>query len=372
MTRSSSPIDTQREPDNLPDPERRIKMKLPTLFSHWKRKALTTALVAVSFAISSTHADDDVIVWRLQTHNPQSSWTYKHDTVAFAERLHERTGGRLKLEVHPAGSLFPTKEIFNAVQRGIIPIGTVTPGYITNRSELAGIAFGLPNSFHNVWEAAHFFFNKGFEQAFRDDLLEKHGIYWATSVFFPTEMVVKKPIESVEDLKSSKIRSSGILQKFLTESGASAAMIPGEEIYQALATGVVDGAHWGAVTGAASLNLYEVAKYHVRPPISIASNGIMINKKAMDKLPPDIREILISTLNEHVWTTTAHNEIDESIMLRNVQAQHGVKLIHLPESVRTAMNKAALKSWSQEAERGDMAARQIETMKALLSELGYL
>lgn len=347
-------------------------MKISLALKNRAWGVITLMLTTLTFAATPAYADDDVIVWRLQTHNPQSSWTYKYDTVAFAERVAERTGGRLKLEVHPAGSLFPTEEIFTAVQRGILPIGTVTPGYITNRSELAGIAFGLPSTFHNVWEAAHFFFNDGFEDAFRKDLLEKHGIYWATSVFFPTELVVKKPINSVEDLKGSKIRSSGILQKFLTDAGASAAMVPGEEIYQALATGVVDGAHWGAVTGAASLNLYEVAKYHVKPPISIASNGILINKKAMDKLPADIREILISTLNEHVWLSTARNEIDETIMLRKVQAEQGVKLIHLPESVTTVMNQAATKTWAQEAKKGDKAAQQIKTMKDLLADLGHL
>lgn len=251
-------------------------------------------------------------------------------------------------------------------------MGTVTPGYITNRSELAGIAFGLPSTFHDVWEAAHFFFNIGFEAAFREDLLDKHGVYWATTVFFPTELVVKKPINSLEDFRGLKIRSSGTLQQFLTETGASTSMIPGEEIYQALATGVVDGAHWGAVAGATGLNLYEVAKYHAKPPISIAANGVLINQKAVQNLPADVRKGLMQALREHVWSVTALNAVEEKILLRQAQEEQGVELISLPKDVLVAMNKAARKTWQQEASKGEKATEQVDKMKKLLTELGYL
>lgn len=339
-----------------------------------KIAVLGVAMIALAgLALVPTQASaDDVITWRLQTHNPRASWTYDNDTVALVKKIEERTNGRFRLEVYEAGALFSATEIFGAVRRGIIPMGTVTPGYILDKSELSSIAFGLPGSFHNVWETAHFFFNIGFEEAFREDLLSKHGVYWWTSVFFPTEIVVKNPIESLDDFKATKVRSSGSLQKYLTNAGASAPMIAGEEIYQALSTGVVDGAHWGAVTGAASLNLYEVAKYHVKPSISIAANGFLINKKAMDKLPPDIRSIFVQTLNEHVWRTTAHNEIGETAMLRKVQKEQGVQVIHLPQQVRTALNEAALKTWDEEAKKGEKAAQQIDKMKGLLKELGHL
>lgn len=332
-----------------------------------------TMIAVTGFGLSPNVATaDDVITWRLQTHNPRASWTYLNDTVALTEKIKERTDGRLQIEVYEAGALFSANETFTAVQRGIIPMGTVTPGYILNRSELASIAFGLPGSFENVWEAAYFFFNAGFEQAFREDLLSNHGVYWATSVFFPTEMVLTEPVESVEQFRATRIRSSGSLQRFLTNAGASAPTIAGEEIYQALSTGVVDGAHWGAVTGAASLNLYEVARYHVKPAISVAANGFIINERAMERLPSDIRATLVQTLNEHVWQTTAHNEIDEKVMLRQVQEEYGVQVIELPEAVRDRMRDAALRSWAEEAENGELAAEQIEKMKALLAELGHI
>ena len=55
-------------------------------------------------------------------------------------------------------------------------------------------------------------------------------------------------------------------------------VIPGEEMYTALATGVIDGITWGAPADSNAFKLYEVAKYYTMPafhpqsPIAITMN----------------------------------------------------------------------------------------------------
>ena len=206
--------------------------------------------------------------------------------------LEERTDGRLELELYEAGSLFKAKEIFNAVSRGILEMGTISPAYAQDKITLAGIASGLPFAFRNVWEAAYFHQGLGFEQMLRDEAA-KHNVYWATDKVYPTEMVVKQPIDSWEDFTKLKIRSSGALQSFLTDAGAAASYIPGSELYSALDSGIVDGAHWGASQGAFSMGLYEVAKYHVQPALNIAGTDVIIvSQKALNKLPEDMQNIV--------------------------------------------------------------------------------
>lgn len=107
------------------------------------------------------------------------------------------------------------------------------------------------------------------------------------------------------------IRSSGTLQTVLTDARASASMIPGEELYQAFAT------------GAAGLGPYEVTNDHIRPSISISSNASVINLEAMERLPADIQRVLVQTLNEHLWRVTAHVEIAKSIALRRPTKRKG-------------------------------------------------
>lgn len=326
--------------------------------------ALGTWLVPLS-AMSET------TTWRVQAHWPSASASFADSLEFLRDELLERTDGRLELQLYEAGALFPTDEIFNATRRGIVEMGTLSPGYVLDRSELAGIAFGLPNAYRDVWQAMYFFRNLGFEEMLREDF-QQHGIYWATDKLYATELVLKEKVETAEDFRALNLRSTGTLQRFLTEAGAAASSIPGEELYQALSTGVVDGAHWGAVQGASSMSLYEVAKYHVRPPLIISIDAFIINQEAMDALPDDVRNILVQTLDEHFYLRTIEYQYQEEVELARVIAEEGVELIELPDEVQSAMNDAAETIWEREREKGDLAAEAVERLEAFLAELGYM
>ncbi len=206
---------------------------------------------------------------------------------------------------------------------------------------LAGIASGLPFAFHHVWEAAYFHKHMGFEDMLREEAA-KHGVYWSTDKVYPTEMVVKKPINSWEDFTKLKIRSSGALQKFLDDAGASTTYLPGSELYPALDTGVVDGAHWGAVQGAASMSFYEVAKYHVRPALNIAGTDVIIvSQKALEKLSERDQEIVKQVLDEQFWYRTNEYLYQEQVALRKAIAEQGVQVNTLPDDVQKRLVDAA-------------------------------
>lgn len=214
------------------------------------QKKLAVYASALMLGISSVLASapaaaQQTWTWKVQSHWPRSSSSYTDSLLRLQRVLNERTNGRLKLQLYEAGALFKAKDTFNAVSRGILEMGTISPSYAQDKMTLAGIASGLPFAFRNVWEAAYFHQILGFEQMLRDEAAQ-YGVYWATDKVFPTEMVVRKPIRNWDDFTSLKIRSSGALQTFLTNAGAAASYIPGSELYSALDAGIVDGAHWGA------------------------------------------------------------------------------------------------------------------------------
>ena len=66
----------------------------------------------------------------------------KDSLVRLKTILEERTDGRLELELYEAGSLFKAKEIFNAVSRGILEMGTISPAYAQDKSHPRGYCLG--------------------------------------------------------------------------------------------------------------------------------------------------------------------------------------------------------------------------------------
>lgn len=336
----------------------------------WRKAALTAVFAGTLFASSTVAAE--TIRWRLQSHFPTSSSSYKDSVERLKNVINERTEGRLQIETFPAGSLFKANDTFSAVSRGSIQMGTISPGYVQNQMTLAGIASGLPFAFREVWEAAYFHQQMGFEDMLRKEAA-KHGVYYSTDKVYPTEMVLKKPVNSWEDFKGLKIRSSGILQRFLTEAGAAGTALPGPEVYSALASGVVDGAHWGAAQGAKSTGLYEVAKYHIKPALNIAgTDAFIVNQKALDKLPQDIRTILIQALDEQFWLRTNEYLYKEQTTLAKAVKEDGVTVNYLPEDVLKPLTETAMKMWDEEAKRSPEAADAVKRLKTFLGELGYL
>lgn len=341
------------------------------------RKKLTVFASALTLGVSAAIAvtpvaAQDTFTWKVQSHWPGASSSYKDSLVRLKDTLEERSDGRLKLQLFEAGSLFKAQETFNAVSRGILEMGTISPSYASDKMTLAGIASGLPFAFRNVWEAAYFHQALGFEEMLREEAA-KHNVYWATDKVYPTEMVVKKPINSLDDFKSLKIRSSGALQKFLTEAGAAASYIPGGELYTALDSGIVDGAHWGASQGAASMALYEVAKYHVQPALNIAGTDVVIvSQRALDKLPEDLQQLVKDVLQEQFWYRTNEYLYQERIALAKAIAEDGVEVNTLPEDVQNHLTQVGMAMWDEEAKRSDKAKEALDKLKSFLSDLGYL
>ena len=325
--------------------------------------AVVSFALVISMPIGKAGAADKVYKWKCQVHWPASSVSYKDSAQVVIKRLKERTNGRLDIELFAAGALVPPKEIFNAVKRGMIQIAITSSAYPRAQVPLMNVASGLPLNFGDVWEAIYFHKWLGFEQMMKDECA-KHGLHYFTDKVYPTELSLKKPVRTFADFKGLKLRSSGILQVFLSSIGSAASYIPGSEIYAALASGVVEGAHWGAVQGSASMKFYDINKYHLRPALNVAATDIwLVNEKAAAKLPADIKATLFSTLEEQFWLRTNQYIYLENKTLAKIQKKMGVELITLPPAEYASMQKAALKIWDDVAKKGPQCAKAVQMLR---------
>lgn len=332
---------------------------------------ILVGLFAMVLVPAIAAAQDDVIKWRLQSFGSSGGSDWEKSVVALRDKLYERTGGRLDIELHPAESLVGSSEIFPAVSRGVIEIGHTSPAYIMDYISTASLAWG-PSSFRNVSEAAYFWKHLGFEDIIRREALEKHNIHYFTDLLYFTRLVLNKPVKTTEDFEALRIRAAGSLAKFIADSGAATAFISGSELYQSLSTGAVDGAHWGGAQNANDLSLYESAKYHASAVLGIANEIFIINDQALSSLPEDIQTTVRSTLEEHFWARTNQYEIEELEMLNQLASEKGVQTIDLPEEIVERMDKATHDFRHSEAKKSEYTAEAVERLEAYLGVLGYL
>ena len=343
--------------------------KMPRLT---RRNALagSVALVAAPAIVGRARAAAEA-TWRVQSHWPKASASFDESLAVVAEKVNEQTDGKMVLELYGAGEFAKGPEIFNIVRRGVVEMGTLSPGYILGEASTAGLALGVPGTFREPWEFAHFLKNMGLEEMFNEDLAQ-YGVVSRAEKVYPTELVVSKQINSIDDFAALKVRSSGSYLPLLEAAGAAPQFVDGAELYQSLASGVVDGAHWGAAQGAQSMSLWEVAKYHMRPALGMAMDTFIMNQAAIDALPEEIREDFFTILDLHFWERTTQYQYLEELALSAGVADQGVQVTQFPQEVLDKFAEATSAILDEEAAKGGNAEKATAMLRDYLKELGYI
>ncbi len=309
--------------------------------------------------------------WRVQAHWPKASSSFTDSLGRLAEELNTRTDGAFKMELLGAGEFAKGPDIYNIVRKGVVPMGSISPSYVQDQAEAASFMFGIPGTFRQAWEMEHAVKNMGLENLVNEDL-NAEGVMMMADKILPVEIVVSKKIESAEDFKGLKIRSSGTMLDYLQSAGAAPQYIAGSELYQSLSSGVVDGAHWGAAVGAKSMSLWEVCKYHYKPALGQTTDAYIVNMEAMDGLDDDLRTALVDTMETRFYQRSAEYQHEEAIALSSGVAENGIEVLDLPEDVLAILADASTKILDAEAQKGERAAKAADIYRTLMTDLGYL
>ncbi len=337
-----------------------------------RRHALAggAAVIATPVLIGKAAAAEKV-TWKVQSHWPKASSSFGDSLQLIADELKANTEGQFELQLFGAGEFAKGGEIFNIVRKGVVEMGTISPGYIQGEAVTAGLALGVPGTFREPWEFSHFLKNMGFEALFNEDLA-KYGVVSRAEKIYPTELVVSKPVNSLEDFSTLKLRSSGSYLKFLEAAGASTQNIAGPELYSSLASGVVDGAHWGAAQGAMSMSLWEVAKFHMKPTMGLAMDTLIMNQNAVDALSPDLRAEFFNLLDLRFWKRTTEYQYKEKLALSKGQAEQNIKIAQFPDDVLKKFSEASGAILKEESAKGGNATKATDMLVSFLKGMGYV
>lgn len=308
--------------------------------------------------------------WRVQSHWPKASASFTGSLTVLAEEVEKRTDGAFKMTLLGAGEFAKGPDVYNIVRKGVVPMGTISPSYIQDNAEAAAFLFGIPGALRESWEMQHVVKNLGVEDLVNEDLMAE-GVQILTDKVLPVEITLTKNIESAADFKGLKIRSSGTIMDFLTLAGAAPQYVPGSELYQAISSGVVDGAHWGAAQGAQSMSLWEVCKYHIKPPIAQTTDAYVVNMDALNDLPDDLRTAFLDAADIRFYRRSVEYIHAEAVATTEGQRDQGVQLITLPDDVNELLAQASAKVMETEAARGERAAKAADIYLGLMKDVGY-
>jgi len=240
------------------------------------KPSLFAALVA-GLALGSAQAQTK---WDMPTpYGPTNFHT--ENVVQFAADVDKATGGRLKITVHPNGSLFKANEIKRAVQGGQAQIGEILLSGYSNEDPMYGLD-SVPFLASSYGDATKLW--KASRKAI-DDRFAKQGMKLLYSVPWPPQGIyVNKPLNSIADLKGLKMRTYNPNTSRIAElAGAQPVTIQVAELAQAMATGAVNANITSGSTGY-DTKVWEQIKYFYDTQAWLPKNVVMVSQKAFDAL----------------------------------------------------------------------------------------
>jgi TRAP-type C4-dicarboxylate transport system substrate-binding protein len=293
----------------------------------------------------------------------------KEDYGALVDRVKAMTGGEIEITFFPINALVPVKEIMTAVGRGAIDMGSAPGGYFHKLVPVSEIEGGLPFAFTNINQAYYFMFQGGFLDILRKSYA-KQNVHNFTSECYPIALMTRKPIKSIEDLKGVKLRAFGTMAMWLQKMGAATTYISGAELYTALATGVVDGAHWGAASPSYKMRLHEVLKNYMLPePIVGAWNSIFINMDIWKKMTPRQQAIMEAATRAYcTFEGSTADHLTDDRALRDMVENWDVKVNRMPESDVRKMEKFGQEVWEEVAAKDPLNKEAITLLKNFLAD----
>ena len=268
-----------------------------------RRRFLRHAAVAAA----STGALAAPMVSRAQTTNLrfQSTWPTKdifHEFAGdFAKKVTAMSGGRLAIEVLPAGSVVKAFDLLDAVSKGTLDGGHGVLAYHYGKQNAlalwgSGPAYAMDGNEMLAWHK----YGGG-----KELLTKLYASIGANVVSFlygphPTQPLgwYKKPITKVEDFKGMKFRTVGISIDVFQGMGAAVNAIPGGEIVAAMDRGLLDAAEYNNATSDKVLGFPDVSKICMLKSWhqSAEQFEILFNKTKYDKLPDKLKAIIANAV----------------------------------------------------------------------------
>ena len=287
----------------------------------------------------------------------QSSWgatsPFQDMAKQYIDRAVAMSGGRLKMDLLPAGAVVKAFQVQDACHKGVLDAAHTVTAYWYSKNKAAslfgtGPVFGANASQILAW--IHFGGGKELYKELQNDILKLNVIGFFTMPM-PTQPLgwFKFKVTSVDQLKGLKYRTVGLATDIMQGMGLKVTQLPGGEIMPALEKGVIDAFEFNNPTADSRFGAQDVSKYYMLSSYHQAAEffEIIFNKDKFESLPNEHQAILEYSA-EAANTASYGWAMDQySKDLQKLIKEDGVNVSRTPQDILSAQ----LDSWDEVLEK---------------------
>ncbi len=281
----------------------------------------------------------------------QSAWpssnVWQEMAQDYVTRVEAMAGGRLKIDLLPAGAVVGAFQVLDAVNDGLLDIGHDVPVYWYGKNKAASLFGTGPVFGGSATTMLNWFYEGGGKELYDELTQDIMGLDVDGYMAFPMPAQpfgwFKNPVTKVSDLQGFKYRTVGLAADLMSKLGMSVAQLPGGEIVPAMERGVIDAFEFNNPSSDRDFGAQDVAKNYFLSSYHQASESFefLFNGLLMEDLEPDLKAILIHGVEAVSTANTAKAARRYSADLKYLQEEAGVDV----QRTSTEILEAQLEAW---------------------------
>ncbi|GGX89905.1 C4-dicarboxylate ABC transporter [Litchfieldella qijiaojingensis] len=364
MNTTDASLDTKPEQTTA---DTDIRTKSTSRRQFLKGGLLATGGVAASTLAAPAVLGQSPIVIKMQTSWPSGD-IWMDFAREYVDRVNRMSGGRLRIDLLPAGAVVGAFQVLDAVNDGILDAAHTVPVYWYGKHKAASLFGTGPVWGGDATTMLGWFYQGGGKELYREltqDILglDVYGFYGFPMPAQPFGWF-KEPVTTIDEVQGLKYRTVGLAADLMQELGMSVTQLPGGEIVPAMERGVIDAFEFNNPSSDLRFGAQDVAKNYILSSYHQASESFefMFNRDFFDDLDEDLQAILQYGVEAASTSNTALALDQYSKDLRALQEEHGVTVHRTSQEILDA----ELQAWDKlipQLEEDDFMKRCMDSQR---------
>jgi TRAP-type mannitol/chloroaromatic compound transport system substrate-binding protein len=304
-------------------------------------KVLAVSVLAIGLS-TTAFAKERPVKWKLATTWGPTLHPFIDAPENVAKMVEKMSNGRFTIEVHAANKHKAALGILDMVKGSQYEMGHSASYYWKGKDidtlPFTTMPFGMTTPEQYAW----FYYGGGME--LMEKAYSKHNVLSFPGGNTGNQMGgwFRKEINTLDDLKGLKMRIPGFAGEIMAKLGLTVTNIASGELYTSLERGNIDALEWVGPGMDINMGFHKVAPYYYtgwhEPGTELQ---FMVNKKAYDKLPADLKEILRVAMRTAAYDMYIENYHMSAIAWSKIAVEYpNIKIKTFPKPVMDAMKKA--------------------------------
>ncbi len=266
-----------------------------------------------------------------------------HDAAEHvAASIDAMSDGQLTIDIKSAGELVGAFEVFDAVTAGQADMYHSADYYFTGQHPayafFTAVPFGL-----TAQELINWYYHGGGREL-HDELGQIFGLkaFLGGNTGGQPAGWFSKEITSAADFQGLRFRMPGLGGEVLARLGASVQNLPAGEVYQAFASGALDGTEWVGPWSDQALGFQEITQIYYTAGFQEpgAALSVATNRSVFEELTPAQQKIIeVASAEAHQWSLAQFLANNGRGLAQLKEA--GVRTYEFPDEVWDALGQAS-------------------------------